>query len=72
MNAGLGLDLARARLQEALGATSRPEHALTATMPAATSRCLEVVSGCARELVRVASVNGYAREDLVRLIETLW
>lgn len=79
MHAGLGMELARARVRDRFGESRGTERRAgrrkgttgDLAIPGQFRRA-EAVSGRARELVRLASVSGYCRDELVRLIETLW
>jgi hypothetical protein len=79
-NPGIGMDVARARMRELLAESDRCHTARTIgegdvippPSPAPLVWRTEPVTSRARELVRVASGNGYRRDELVRLIETLW
>jgi hypothetical protein len=79
-NPGMAMDVARARMRELLAESDRcntlrkkgASDVLPSPDAARSSRRTEPVTSRARELVRLASGNGYRREELVRLIETLW
>jgi hypothetical protein len=78
MNPGIGMQLAYTRVDALLDESNRrrarraTRREPRASSPSPSSLCRESVALTARDLVRIASGNGYRRDELVQLIEALW